>query len=95
MRELLELSALELGAAIEKGEVSIAEATQAALDSMAEHVGSLNCFITQAGEEALARAAALQAGAKGAEIRCIADDYVTNPRSFGLIVSGINRKIYL
>ena len=67
MRELLELSALELGAAIQKGEVSIAEATQAALDSMAEHVGSLNCFVTQAGEEALARAAALQAGAKGAE----------------------------
>ena len=67
MRELLELSALELGAAIQKGEVSIAEATQAALDSMAEHEGSLNCFITQAGEEALARAAALQAGAKGAE----------------------------
>ncbi len=67
MRELLELSALELGAAIQKGEASIAEATQAALDSMAEHEGSLNCFITQAGEEALARAAALQAGAKGAE----------------------------
>ena len=67
MRELLELSALELGAAIQKGEVSIAEATQAALDSMTEHEGSLNCFITQAGEEALARAAALQAGAKGAE----------------------------
>ena len=50
MKELLELSALELGAAIRAGDVSIAEATQTALDAMAEREPSLNCFITAAGE---------------------------------------------
>ena len=67
MKELLELSALELGAAIRAGDVSIAEATQTALDAMAEREPSLNCFITAAGEGAMARAQALQAGAKEAE----------------------------
>ena len=67
MKELLELSALELGAAIRAGDVSIAEATQTALDVMAEREPSLNCFITAAGEQAMARALGLQAGAKEAE----------------------------
>ena len=67
MKELLELSALELGAAIRAGDVSIAEATQTALDVMAEREPSLNCFITAAGEQAMARAQALQAGVKEAK----------------------------
>ena len=66
MKELLELSALELGAAIKAGDVSIAEATQTALDVMAEREPSLNCFITAAGEQAMARAQTLQAGVKEA-----------------------------
>lgn len=66
MKELLELSALELSAAIRAGDVSIAEATQTALDVMAEREPSLNCFITAAGEQAMARAKALQAGVKEA-----------------------------
>lgn len=66
MKELLELSALELGAAIKAGDVSIAEATQTALDVMAEREPSLNCFITAAGKQAMARAQALQAGVKEA-----------------------------
>ena len=64
MKELLELSALELGAAIRTGDVSIAEATRTALDVMAEREPALNCFITATGEQAMARAQALQAGVK-------------------------------
>ena len=60
MKELLELSALELGAAIKAGDVSISEATQTALDVIAEREPSLNCFITAAGEQAMARAQALR-----------------------------------
>ena len=67
MKELLELSALELGAAIKAGDVSVAEATQTALDVMTEREPSLNCFITAAGEQAMARAQALQAGVKEAK----------------------------
>ena len=44
MKELLKLTALELGAAIQKGEVAIREATQTALAAMEEREGELNCF---------------------------------------------------
>ena len=67
MKELLKLTALELGAAIQKGEVSIREATQTALAAMEEREGELNCFITQTADRALERADALQAGAKEAK----------------------------
>ena len=67
MKELLKLTALELGAAIQKGEVSIREATQTALETMEERDGELNCFITQTADRALERADALQAGVKEAQ----------------------------
>ena len=62
--ELTKLTALELGAAIKKGEVSVKEATQAALDAAAAQDGALNAFITVTGEQALERAEALQPGVK-------------------------------
>lgn len=64
--ELTKLTALELGAAIKKGEVSLPEATQAALDAVAARDGVLNSFITVAAEQAMERAKALQAGVKDA-----------------------------
>ena len=64
--ELSELTALELGAAIKKGEVSVKEATQAALDAVTARDGALNAFITVTGDRALARAEQLQAGVKDA-----------------------------
>lgn len=66
MEKLTELTALELGAAIKKGEVSVEEATRAALEAVEQREGELNCFITRTGEQALERARALQAGVKEA-----------------------------
>lgn len=62
--ELRELTALELGAAIKKGEVSVPEATQAALDAIAARDGALNSFVTVTAEQAVERAKALQTGVK-------------------------------
>ena len=67
MKELRKLTALELGAAIQKKEVSIREAVQTALEAMEEREGELNCFITQTADRALERAEALQAGVKEAK----------------------------
>ena len=64
--ELRELTALELGAAIKRGEVSVKEAAQAALDAIAARDGALNAFITVTGERALERAEKLQPGARDA-----------------------------
>ena len=64
--ELRQLTALELGAAIRKGQVSVEEATQAALDAIEERDGALNSYITVAGERALERARQLQPGVKDA-----------------------------
>ena len=65
--ELKELTALELGAAIKKGEVSVREAAQAALDAVSAQDRELNAFITITRERALDRAEKLQAGAKDAD----------------------------
>ena len=65
--ELTKLTALELGAAIKKGEVSVKEAVQTALDAVALRNKELNAFITLTGEQALDRAEQLQAGVKDAE----------------------------
>ena len=62
----IELTALELGAAIKKGEVSVVEAVQAALEAISAQDRTLNAFITVAGEQALDRAKRLQAGMKNA-----------------------------
>ncbi len=64
---LRELTALELGAAIQKGEVSVKEAAQAALDRLSAQDKALNAFITVTGEQALDRAEKLQAGVKDAQ----------------------------
>ncbi len=65
--ELRKLTALELGAAIKKGELSVKEAVQAALDRLSAQDGELNAFITVTGERALDRAGQLQAGVKEAQ----------------------------
>lgn len=56
MKELLTLSALELGRAIRAGEVSAVEAVQASLAVMEAREGQLNAFITRTGERALEQA---------------------------------------
>lgn len=65
--ELRELTALELGAAIKKGDISVKEAAQAALDAVSARDGALNAFITVTGQRALDRAEQLQAGVKNAQ----------------------------
>lgn len=65
--ELRELTALELGAAIKRGEVSVKEAVQAALDAVSAQNGDLNAFITVTAQRALDRAERLQAGARDAQ----------------------------
>ena len=65
--ELFELTALQLGEAIKKGDVSIPEVTRAALDAAKAKNGENNAFITLTEEEALRRAETLQKGVKEAE----------------------------
>ncbi len=65
--ELQELTALELGAAIKMGEVSVKEAAQSALDRISARDGALNAFITVTGERALQRAEDLQTGVRDAQ----------------------------
>ena len=65
--QLTDLTALELGAAIKRGEVSTVEAVQAALGPIAAQNGVLNAFLTVTGEHALDRARQLQAGVKDAQ----------------------------
>jgi len=65
--ELSQLTALELGAAIKKGEVSVREAAQAALDAVSARDGELNAFITVTAGRALERTEKLQAGVKDAQ----------------------------
>ncbi len=64
MNELLDLTALELGAAIKKGDVSIPEATVLALN--AAQCAPHNAFITFTAEGAIKRAEELQKGLKDA-----------------------------
>lgn len=63
--ELSELTALQLGAAIRAGELSIPEVTRTALDIAAK--GTHNAFITLTASQAMARAESLQKGIKDAE----------------------------
>ena len=57
---LLELSALELGQKIQSGEVSVREATEAALEAIARENEANNAFITVLREQALAEAETIQ-----------------------------------
>ncbi len=63
--ELREMTALELGSAIRKGEVSIPEATQTALEAVDALDGRLNSYITVTAEQAMKRAELLQKGRDG------------------------------
>ena len=65
--ELTQFSALELGQAIQKGELSIPEATRWALERAMVQNKTLNAFLTITGERALQRAETLQAGLKNAQ----------------------------
>lgn len=65
--ELRQLTALELGAAIKRGMVSIPEAAQAALDAIQARDGALNSYVTVTGERVMERAMALQKGVKDAQ----------------------------
>ena len=65
MNALLELTALELGAAIRAGEVSPVEAVRAALAAAADGCGG--AFISLNGEEAVNRAKALEKSSKCSE----------------------------
>lgn len=65
--ELTQFSALELGQAIRKGELSIPEATRWALERAMVQNKTLNAFLTITGERALQRAETLQAGLKNAQ----------------------------
>jgi len=65
--ELRQMTALELGGALRRGEVSLTQAVQAGLDTAEKREPQLNSFITRTGERALERAEQLQAGAQEAE----------------------------
>ena len=61
---LTHLTALELGRAIAAGDVTIPQATQAALEEITRRDKSLNSCITVLEEQAMERAEALQKGLK-------------------------------
>lgn len=61
---LTHLTALELGRAIASGDVTIPQATQAALEEIAQRDKSLNSCITVLAEQAMERAETLQKGLK-------------------------------
>lgn len=65
MNEILSMTALELGAAIKKGEVTCREAVQASLDVIRARQERLNTFITVIGRQALERAAGLEGKQNG------------------------------
>ncbi|MCD8086197.1 MAG: Asp-tRNA(Asn)/Glu-tRNA(Gln) amidotransferase subunit GatA [Clostridiales bacterium] len=60
MQELLSYSAVELGRLLRKGELSVKEATKAALSAIDGRQRGNNAFITVTGDEALARAEQVQ-----------------------------------
>ena len=60
--ELFDLTALELGAKIKKGEIGVVEVTRACLDRNGEQEKTVHAFITVTPELALARAEAVQRG---------------------------------
>lgn len=59
--DILSMTALEIGAAIKKKEISSVDAVSAVLDAIEKTDGSINAYITVNREEALARAAEVQA----------------------------------
>ncbi len=58
--DLLKLSALEIGGLIRQGELGVVEATRFALDRIDKTNPAINSFVTITGEQAIARAEAVQ-----------------------------------
>lgn len=68
MSDILDMTAVELAAAIKAGKTTAVQATEAALASIAEKDKELNCYVTVCKEEALAQAAAVQAKIEAGEL---------------------------
>ena len=60
--DISNLTAVELGAKIKAGELTVKEAVEAALESIEQKDGGINAYITVLKEEALARAEEVQQG---------------------------------
>ena len=65
--ELTKLTALELGTAIRRGEISPEEAVRSGLKAVSARDGALNSFITLTGETALEQARRMRPGADAGE----------------------------
>lgn len=68
MSDILNMTAVELSAAIKAGKTTTVEATEAVLASIEEKDKELNCYVTVCKEEALAQAAAVQAKIEAGEL---------------------------
>ena len=66
--DILSMTALEIGAAIKKKEISSVDAVSAVLNAIEKTDGSINAYITVNREEALARAAEVQAKIDAGEL---------------------------
>lgn len=66
--DILNLTALELGKAIKEGKTTSVEATKAVLDAVAATDDKINAYITVCGEEALKKAAEVDAKIKSGEL---------------------------
>lgn len=66
--DILNLTALELGKAIKEGKTTSVEATKAVLDAVAATDDKINAYITVCGEEALKKAAEVQAKIENGEL---------------------------
>ena len=67
--QITQLSAVELGRKIKAGEISVVEATQAAIWEIEKKEKSLNCYVTIDKEGALAQAEKIQKGIDIGEIK--------------------------
>ncbi|MBQ1183040.1 MAG: Asp-tRNA(Asn)/Glu-tRNA(Gln) amidotransferase GatCAB subunit A, partial [Clostridia bacterium] len=66
--DILNMTALEIGAAIKKKEITTVDAVKAVLDSIAKTDWAVNAYITVNGEEALKKAEEVQAKIDAGEL---------------------------
>lgn len=66
--DILNMTALEIGAAIKKKEITVVDAVKAVLDSIAKTDWAVNAYITVNGEEALKKAEEVQAKIDAGEL---------------------------
>ena len=69
--DILNMTALEIGAAIKKKEITVVDAVKAVLDSIAKTDWAVNAYITVNGEEALKKAEEVQAKIDAGEERLL------------------------